>query len=74
MAQMTKFLQIARAYEEEGGGPCAHERVAREFYLGADTGDVGCLTCGTTWPRGTEPPEWEPMNTPEPPMKAKRPS
>lgn len=56
---------IARAYEAGGGGPCGHPRADKEYELGSDTGDVGCLRCGMTWWHTKEPPPWEPSFEPK---------
>lgn len=64
MTQDTKFHEIARAYEADGGGPCDHPRVDTEYHLATDTGDVGCLRCGMTWWHTKEPPKWEPSFEP----------
>ncbi len=60
VTQRRRFLEIAEAYEAAGGGPCDHPRIDREYDLGSDTGDVGCLRCGMTWWSGKELPKWEP--------------
>ena len=65
MTQATKFHEISLEYEARGGGPCSYPKIDRERYLAMDTGDVGCLECGMTWPRGQNPPEWMPSNAPQ---------
>lgn len=56
MVQMSKVAALAAAWRAKGNPPCEHPRVAKEHHLGADTGDVACLVCGASWPRGQEPP------------------
>jgi hypothetical protein len=56
MTQMTEFLSIREAWVKRGRPSCDHPRRSKERYLGADTGDAGCLDCGETWPRTNPPP------------------
>ncbi len=55
MTDYAEFVQIEKAWEANGSPWCEHSRVTAEFYLGARTGDRGCLDCGDTWQKGTEP-------------------
>ncbi|MCW2922398.1 MAG: hypothetical protein JWL76_2272 [Thermoleophilia bacterium] len=48
--------KIRARWKESGGGTCAHGDYEKEYYLGADTGDYVCKSCGETWMRGTKPP------------------
>jgi hypothetical protein len=50
--QLGKVAQIEREWKAAGEPYCEHRRYDKEYYLGADTGDLVCLTCGETWPRG----------------------
>jgi hypothetical protein len=53
---MSKFIEIAQQWRARGGGPCEHRRTSKEYYLGSQTGDRGCLECGETWPMAEDPP------------------
>jgi hypothetical protein len=37
--------------EEWGGKPCDHPELEKEYYLGADTKDYVCTTCGSDFTR-----------------------
>lgn len=54
MAQMDEFARLRREWAERGSLPCAHPDVEKEYYLGSDTGDEGCLVCGEVWARGSK--------------------
>ena len=47
--QMQKAAKLREAWAKNGGEPCHHPQVVKEYHLGADTGDVVCTTCGETW-------------------------
>lgn len=47
--QAKKGTQLRKEWAEKGGPPCEHSVLDKEYYLGADTGDVICTTCGETW-------------------------
>ena len=51
--QRKRALQLRREWGEK---PCAHAAFAREYDLGAHTGDYVCTTCGRTftWREKTE--------------------
>jgi hypothetical protein len=49
--QMKKAEQLRRDWAAKGSPPCAHDVLDKEYYLGADTGDLVCTTCGDTWGR-----------------------
>ena len=51
--QVEKAERIRRQWEAKGNLPCNHPAVEREHYLGADTGDDVCTTCGRAAMRGT---------------------
>jgi hypothetical protein len=54
MVQMDKVAQIRKAWEAAGSPPCGHPDADREYYLGSNTGDYVCLTCGEPFSRS----EW----------------
>jgi len=66
MVQMNKANRIEAAWIEAGEPECTHERYSKEYYLGADTGDYRCLTCGAAWSRDRD----KPPPTPNPERKA----
>jgi hypothetical protein len=43
--------QLRKEWAEKGSSPCEHPVLDKESYLGADTGDLICTTCGETWLR-----------------------
>jgi hypothetical protein len=54
--QVKDAEELRRAWEDKGNPPCAHVRISKEYYLGADTGDYACVKCGATgvgrdWPK-----------------------
>lgn len=51
MTQARKFTELRREWAESGSPPCNHPEVDKEYVLGSDTGDEGCLVCGEVWPR-----------------------
>lgn len=51
MAQTAELARLREAWARQGNPPCDHPDVDKEYYLGTDTGDEGCLVCGDTWPR-----------------------
>jgi hypothetical protein len=59
MVQLSKLAEIRAQWVAAGDKPCDHPKTDREYHLGAQTGDVGCLVCGESWPRGGEPPRRE---------------
>jgi hypothetical protein len=56
MAQMNKLQEIRAQWVAAGDKPCDHPNTDREYHLGSQTGDIGCLVCGRSWPRGSDPP------------------
>ena len=62
VVQMSKVAEIRAAWERAGRPRCTHKDFDKEYYLGAQTGDVACMTCGTTWTRGAERPPPEPQD------------
>jgi hypothetical protein len=38
--------EAAKLPEEWGEKSCNHDHIEKEYYLGADTGDYVCMTCG----------------------------
>lgn len=49
---MEKGAQLRKEWAEKGDPPCEHLVLDKEYYLGADTGDLICTTCGEVWGRG----------------------
>jgi uncharacterized Zn-finger protein len=41
--QFQKAKELRKSW---AGKPCEHPHIEKEYYLGADTGDVVCSTCG----------------------------
>lgn len=41
-----QMSEAERLRQEWGDKPCSHPKVEREYYLGTDTGDYDCTTCG----------------------------
>jgi hypothetical protein len=49
---MSIQVQEAEQLREKWGDkPCDHPKFAREYYLGANTGDYVCTTCGRCFAR-----------------------
>lgn len=46
MVQAQKLSQLKSEWEAKGGPPCDHPNVDKEYHLGAQSGDYGCLVCG----------------------------
>ena len=44
--QIWEVAALRRAWERKGNPPCQHPELDREYYLGANTGDYVCTTCG----------------------------
>jgi hypothetical protein len=57
MIQMDDAAAIRRRWEQAGRPPCAHKDLDREYYLGSNTGDYICLSCGKEFSRA----EWTAM-------------
>jgi hypothetical protein len=57
VVQTAELTRLREEWKAKGDRPCDHPRVSTEFYLGARTGDVGCLICGVSWAKGSKPPE-----------------
>lgn len=49
MVQMNQVARIRRQWEQAGRPACAHKELDREYYLGSNTGDYVCVTCGETF-------------------------
>lgn len=47
----SEATKLQRDWAAKGSPPCEHPRMVRERYLGADTGDKVCTTCGYSTPR-----------------------
>ncbi len=43
------LAEVARDWNARGRPLCEHTRTDKEYDLGAQTGDRGCLDCGETW-------------------------
>ncbi len=49
MYEGSDYMQHEKAKELEkdwGNKPCNHPRIEKEYYLGTQTGDYVCTTCG----------------------------
>jgi hypothetical protein len=46
--QMDSAQKLRDGWEKSGNRPCEHKKVEKEYYLGSDTGDKVCTTCGKT--------------------------
>lgn len=44
--QMDKAIELRKAW---GNKLCSHPNFDKEYYLGADTGDYVCTTCGCSF-------------------------
>ena len=44
--QMDEQARIRSAWKAKGDKPCKHPDWDKECYLGSDTGDKVCTTCG----------------------------
>lgn len=44
--QTKDAVVLRRAW---GGKPCSHPSLAKEYYLGTDTGDFVCVQCGESF-------------------------
>ena len=47
--QEKKGAQLRKEWAEKGSPPCVHPTLAKEYFLGADSEDSICTTCGETW-------------------------
>ena len=59
--QLKKAETLRRAWIEKGNPSCEHPEVDKEYYLGTDTGDEVCTTCGRSAPPGTLQPSDSPI-------------
>lgn len=55
MVQASRLKEIHQAWVDRGSPLCRHEGSEKEYDLGAQTGDLGCLVCGETWWSGEKP-------------------
>ena len=53
--QASKGAELRRAWEAKGNQPCKHPETDKEYYLGSDSGDRVCTTCGAIFPMGRRP-------------------
>ncbi|QEL70408.1 MULTISPECIES: hypothetical protein [unclassified Bacillus cereus group] len=44
--QSEEAAELRRQWKEAGDKPCSHEITEKEYYLGSNTGDRICTTCG----------------------------
>jgi hypothetical protein len=44
--QMEKAQKLREEWQRKGNPPCDHEHLAKEYALGADTGDYVCTRRG----------------------------
>lgn len=49
MVQMSELTRIHRNWKAAGCPPCSHTNLAKEYDLGGQTGDKGCLDCGESF-------------------------
>lgn len=47
--QMKEAQELRKEWERKGKPPCKHEKLEKEYYLGTQTGDKICTTCGETF-------------------------
>jgi hypothetical protein len=45
---MEKAQRLREEWQAKGNPPCEHKNTEKEHYLGSDTGDRVCSTCGAT--------------------------
>lgn len=43
-----QYEEGAELRKEWGDKPCSHPTIVKEYYLGSNTGDYICTTCGTS--------------------------
>lgn len=44
--QNSAARELREEWEVKGNKPCTHPHIEKEYYLGAQTGDYVCTTCG----------------------------
>jgi hypothetical protein len=49
--QEKKGAQLRKEWAEKGNPSCEHPVLDKEYFLGADSGDLICATCGEVWER-----------------------
>ena len=54
---MDEAVRKRTMWEAMGNPPCDHPVTDKEYYLGSDTGDLVCTTCGHCWPGNEAPAE-----------------
>ena len=54
VVQADKLAQLRREHAASGGAPCEHPTRDKEYILGGQSGDFGCLTCGEEFTRAEE--------------------
>jgi len=49
MVQASRLSEIRRDWERRGSPLCTHDDTDKEYDLGSQSGDRGCLNCGDSW-------------------------
>jgi hypothetical protein len=44
--QNSDARELQKEWKEKGNKPCSHPQIEKEYYLGTQTGDYVCTTCG----------------------------
>jgi hypothetical protein len=55
--QMAEAARLQEAWAAKGNPPCDHPQLVKEYYLGTQTGDKVCTTCGEDFSRA----QWKAM-------------
>ena len=45
--QTERAVQLRKLWADKGNPPCKHPRTDQEYYLGSQSPDRVCVTCGT---------------------------
>ena len=53
--QVDQAEQLRDAWARKGNPPCSHPSTDKEYFLGMDSGDRVCTTCGANFPMGKRP-------------------
>ena len=48
--QMEKAKRLRERWGAKGNPTCDHPELDKEYYLGAQTGDYVCISCGESFP------------------------
>jgi len=46
--QTDRAEELQEKWLKRGSPQCSHEHIEKEYYLGSDTGDYVCTTCGAS--------------------------